>query len=231
MERKIGEIFEYDGNKLRVEAYENSDCSNCYFEELCPNINLDIVGNCESINRQDKSNVRFIAIEKESELNLCEILKNCPEGWEFYSSNVGNVKFVRLDLADSDYPVIVKVAGRREFSFTKEGWYWRDYPDSECTLFPSKYQRDWSKFTAPWYKPEKKKFDPKALKPFDRVLACFTEQSTWCCGLFSYFAEDANLIVCCGDAYYKYCIPYNNETKHLLGTDDEAPEYYRYWED
>ena len=86
MERKIGEIFEYDGNKLRVEACENSNCSNCYFEELCPNINLDIVGNCESTDRQDKSNVKFIAIEKESELNLCEILKNCPKGWEFYSS-------------------------------------------------------------------------------------------------------------------------------------------------
>ena len=82
---------------------------------------------------------------------------------------------------------------------------------------------------APWYK--KEKFNPDTLKPFDKVLACFTEQSTWCCGLFSYFTEDANLIVCCGDAYYKYCIPYNDETKHLVGTTDEAPEYYRYWED
>ena len=30
---------------------------------------------------------------------------------------------------------------------------------------------------------------------------------------------------------YDKCIPYNDETKHLLGTSDEAPEYYRYWED
>ena len=30
---------------------------------------------------------------------------------------------------------------------------------------------------------------------------------------------------------YKFCIPYNNDTKHLIGTTDEAPEYYRYWED
>ena len=38
----------------------------------------------------------------------------------------------------------------------------------------------------------------------------------------------------------KYCIglgdktivvPYNEDTKHLVGTTDEAPEYYRYWED
>ena len=26
-------------------------------------------------------------------------------------------------------------------------------------------------------------------------------------------------------------IPYNDETKHLVGTTDEAPEFYRYWED
>lgn len=30
---------------------------------------------------------------------------------------------------------------------------------------------------------------------------------------------------------YKYCIPYNNKTKHFVGTTDEAPKYYRYWED
>ena len=33
-------------------------------------------------------------------------------------------------------------------------------------------------------------------------------------------AKEANMV-----------IPYNEETKHLVGTKDEAPEYYRYWED
>ena len=35
---------------------------------------------------------------------------------------------------------------------------------------------------------------------------------------------------CVGNGYL-YCIPYNNDTKRLVGTTDEAPEYYRYWED
>lgn len=26
-------------------------------------------------------------------------------------------------------------------------------------------------------------------------------------------------------------IPYNDDTKHLIGTTEEAPEYYRYCED
>lgn len=29
--------------------------------------------------------------------------------------------------------------------------------------------------------------------------------------------------------YVYYCIPYNEETNHLVGTREEAPEFYRYW--
>ena len=162
-------------------------------------------------------------------IDLTKILENCPEGWEFYSSNVGNVRFVRLKLEDSDYPIIFRVEGRREFSCTKEGWYWKDYPDAECTLFPSKDQRDWSKFTAPWYK--KGKFDPKTLKPFDKVLVR-DEGGVWDCDFFSYISNRnihhpyVTIASCCD-----LCIPYNDDTKHLVGTTDEAPEYYRHWED
>ena len=162
-------------------------------------------------------------------IDLTKILENCPEGWEFYSSNVGNVRFVRLKLEDSDYPIIFRVEGRREFSCTKEGWYWKDYPDAECTLFPSKDQRDWSKFTAPWYK--KGKFDPKTLKPFDKVLVR-DEGGVWDCDFFSYIRNRdihhpyVTIASCCD-----LCIPYNDDTKHLVGTTDEAPEYYRHWED
>ena len=162
-------------------------------------------------------------------IDLTKILENCPEGWEFYSSNVGNVRFVRLKLEDSDYPIIFRVEGRREFSCTKEGWYWKHYPDAECTLFPSKDQRDWSKFTAPWYK--KGKFDPKTLKPFDKVLVR-DEGGVWDCDFFSYIRNRdihhpyVTIASCCD-----LCIPYNDDTKHLVGTTDEAPEYYRHWED
>ena len=30
---------------------------------------------------------------------------------------------------------------------------------------------------------------------------------------------------------YAFCVPYNDETKYLVGTSDEAPEYYRYWDE
>ena len=101
----------------------------------------------------------------------------------------------------------------------------------ECTFFPSRDQRDWSKFTAPWYK--KEKFDPKTLKPFDKVLVRDSDNESWCCDLFSHIREEniGYKYVASGFFLYRCCIPYNDETKHLVGTTGEAPEYYRYWED
>ena len=101
--------------------------------------------------------------------------------------------------------------------------------NTECTLFCSRDQRDWSKFSAPWYK--KERFDPKTLKPFDRVLARDYIRKTWTCDLFSHIIEQDICPYKCAGNSYNHCIPYNEETKHLLGTKDEAPEYYRYWED
>ena len=162
-------------------------------------------------------------------IDLTKILKDCPEGWPFYSSTVGRVTFVKLDLEDPDYPITVQASGGiRNLYYTKKGWLFKDYSDAECTLFPSKEQRDWSKFTAPWYK--KEKFDPKTLQPFDRVLGRDHQSHLWEFDLYSH--KDASKVhpYRCIINPYKYCIPYNDDTKHLIGTPGEAPEYYRYWE-
>ena len=162
-------------------------------------------------------------------IDLTKILRDCPEGWEFYSSVVGSVLFHKLYLGNSEYPIFVSpVSGRGKICFTKKGMLVTD-TDAECTLFPSKDQRDWSKFTAPWYK--KEKFDPMTLKPFDNVLVR-DEGGVWDCDFFSYKRNRdihhpyVTIASCCD-----LCIPYNDETKHLVGTTDEAPEYYRHWED
>ena len=99
----------------------------------------------------------------------------------------------------------------------------------ECILFPSKDQRDWSKFTAPWYK--KERFDPKTLKPFDKVLVRNTVDNKWECELFSHIIANKWHPYMCLKTIYTWCIPYNDDTRHLIGSLNEAPEYYRYWED
>ena len=160
-------------------------------------------------------------------IDLTRILKDCPKGWKLWSPIFGEIEFCSI-AENAHYPIILSCK-KGTIWFSKEGLFDIENEGAECLLFPSKDQRDWEKFTAPWYK--KEKFDPNTLKPFDKVLACLDDKnSIWCCGLFSCFEENMNLIRCCGDAYYKYCIPYNDDTKHILGTANEPPEYYKYWE-
>ena len=88
----------------------------------------------------------------------------------------------------------------------------------------------WSKF-----KVKKPKFNPNTLKPFDKVLAR-NDMEDWSCMFFSHIIkyEDTYPYACgCSmfNGKFTYCIPYNDDTKHLVGTTEEAPEYYRYWED
>ena len=74
------------------------------------------------------------------------------------------------------------------------------------------------------------KFDQKTLKPFDRVIVR-NNNGEWKCAIFSHIKDyDSDYRYDCCYMIYRYCIPYNEETKHLIGTTDEAPEYYRYWE-
>lgn len=162
-------------------------------------------------------------------IDLTKILKDCPKGTKFYSSIYGDLLYSCM-YSGSFGPKItfIKPDSISSVDYYPDGK--RYSSQGECTLFPSKDQRDWSKFTAPWYKKDNKdRFDPKTLKPFDKILARLSKTGIWYCDFFSFIEKDgANLIKGCG-AYYKHCIPYNDETKHLVGTTDEAPEYYRYW--
>ena len=109
----------------------------------------------------------------------------------------------------------------------KDGRHLHHY-NGECTLFPSKDQRDWSKFVRFWDKP-KEKFDPKTLQPFDKVLGFI--DNCWECALFSHLRAGICFPVVCISMNYQKCIPYNEETKHLLGTAEDCPEYYKWWEE
>ena len=167
-------------------------------------------------------------------IDLTKILKDCPKGTKLYSSTFGQVEFQYIK-SDSMYPIVIKLENGVIESIAYDGKIFNDY-NGECILFPSKDQRDWSKFTAPWYK--KEKFDPKTLKTFDRVLIKSDDDITWVANLFSHAIKFHDKVT--GNDYLEsvtayctssYCIPYNEETKHLVGTTEEAPEYYRYWED
>lgn len=166
-------------------------------------------------------------------INLCEILKDCPVGTEFYHAGYGTVvKFVDIDLS-SGYPILLALHNNPRYHYanlavTEKGAINADY-DGECLLFPSKDQRDWSKFEKFWDKPKVEKFDPKTLQPFDKVLAKDGFSSKWTCTFFSHMDNNTSFPVYCSGVYFKVCIPYNEETKHLVGTKNDCPEYYKWW--
>lgn len=163
-------------------------------------------------------------------IDLKKILKDCPKGTKLYSPVFGDVEFVRVYQNDFvDFIIEFKLSDNSLNSVTTDGRLYEEF-NGECILFPSKDQRDWDKFTARWYK--KEKFDPTTLKPFDRVLVRDTYCQNWTCGFFSHIVSFNNISKYnIGEVLYKMCIPYNDDTKHLVGTECEAPEYYRYWEE
>lgn len=150
-------------------------------------------------------------------LNLCEILKDCPKGEKLYATFLGDVKLVSIINETISVELWTKI-----YHFFSDGRY---ELNGELVLFPSRDQRDWSKFV-----PLSKRFNPKEFKPFDKVLAKNRFLSKWTCTFFSYMDNNMSFPVYCSCGYFKVCIPYNEETKHLVGTKDDCPEYYKWWE-
>ena len=157
-------------------------------------------------------------------INLTKILEGCPKGTKLYSSSYGEVEFESIDYS---LHCPIKVIGNVYYLyyFTKEG---KLVDTGECTLFPSKDQRDWSKFERFWDNPKVEKFDPNTLEPYDKVLVRNYNNRIWEPDFFGYIKGDW---VWSLQTAYNQCIPYNEETKHLIGTKNDCPDYYKWWEE
>lgn len=160
-------------------------------------------------------------------INLTKILKDCPKGTKFYSMIDGEVKFVKI----SNNPKLVYFTSHQgAFSTFENGKLYHD--KGECVIFPSKEQRNWSKFVPTWKtKKDVVKVTKDAVKvtlhPFDKVLVRNILDDIWSVDIFSHYDSDNALpIWCIGGYYYKEVIPYNKDTAHLLGTTDDCPIDY-----
>ena len=59
------------------------------------------------------------------------------------------------------------------------------------------------------------------LKPFDKVLVRDHDDERWEMEFFGYYDEDEQMYAVSAGIRWNFCIPYNDSTKHLLGTTDE----------
>ena len=58
------------------------------------------------------------------------------------------------------------------------------------------------------------------FEPFDKVLVRDSDEYIWKIDFFFHKSEGETFPFHTVSCYYKYCIPYNEETKHLAGTAD-----------
>lgn len=145
-------------------------------------------------------------------MNIAEILKKCPKYTKLYSSIFGEVELLRVD----KHSITCMIDFGSEESFQSDGKYMARYPDAECVLFPSKDQRDWSKFGA-----TDKETKPQ-FKPFDKVLVRDRDDRKWGCDFFCHLGDKEGVFVCIS-SWWRQCIPYEGN-EHLLGTTKKPEE-------
>ena len=161
-------------------------------------------------------------------IDLTKILKDCPEGEQFWSPMLGYVKLFNINQERKIVTVILETDATWDINANGTISI-GNMTSPDIMLYPSKDQRDWSKFSAPWL--NKERFDPKTLKAFDRVLVKDEYSEIWSCDLFSHLDNEESYKYFTISTCWNYCIPYTDDTKHLVGSTEEAPDFYRYWEE
>lgn len=113
------------------------------------------------------------------------------------------------------FPIVLSADGFNNVSLHSDGRMY-GVKESECILFPSKEQRDWSKF-----KVQVKRFNPTEFKPFDKVLLRDRGNFKWLPSFFEKIIQEPSgelsVVELISRNRWEMCIPYNDETKHLLG--------------
>ena len=102
MERKVGEVFTYNGKTYQV--VKGTKCAYCDIGRMCI-LKASIIGPCTPSARSDKTNVVFKEINN-MEIKNNQLTINIPEGMEidFEKSNLakGIIKFKKKDITYDD---------------------------------------------------------------------------------------------------------------------------------
>lgn len=69
-------------------------------------------------------------------------------------------------------------------------------------------------------------FRADLLHPFDKVLVRDADEHIWVGDFFCYKRVNETVFRGLNGISWKQCVPFNSETEHLLGTADNAPEFY-----
>lgn len=149
-------------------------------------------------------------------INIAEILKDAPKGTKLWSPLCGECYFLGVELTS---PIIVEVKdennNNHKLYFAANGKYFSKFTLGECMLFPSKDNRDWSTFKAPW---KHKHFEPyqKVLVAVDYLKDESYVGKIWCADLYGHYDKlsDTHYLVGLSGMTNEEIIPYEgNEDK------------------
>ena len=152
------------------------------------------------------------------DLNLLRILLDTPMGTKLYSPLYGDVELIEVDCTYEIILVKTAVTAIRAIFFkdgtvrtsSENGEVWAS---SECLLFPSRENKDWSTFQTPKPKPKPQ------FKPFQKVLVRDKDDDVWRAKHFSDFLnEEEYQYGCTDDIGYIQCIPFKGNEELLLTT-------------
>lgn len=204
-ELKIGETFEYKGKRLKaIETEDVDDCAGCvFFKEDCKQIH-SIVGECEGKKRNDGKGVVFVdadefdecpileeeapqeQTESQQQLNLCELLRHCPKGIDFWSPMLGDVKLNSIDHAQQRVFVTLETGANWYFN-SDATLSFNHVTSADIMLYPSREQKDWSKV-----KYELKNVLPRTWEEFCENYPCKKDECCITAGCGLYWAREGD---------------------------------------
>lgn len=198
--------YAYNGECLLFPSKDNRDWNNFY---ICPFKKGDFIV------REYSDYQKFIAIFshfggfREYSTNYLCLLRPDGSFKPRADFGIGNVQEARL-ATDSEKKELLN-------AITRNGYIWNS---NTLTLEKAKFLTS-----------GKDKFNINSLKSFDKVLARDSNSNTWVCRIYSHYRNTKNYRHACVNNSYAQCIPYNDDTKHLVGTTNDCHEYYKTWEE
>lgn len=151
------------------------------------------------------------------------IIDKIKVGEKYYTTIYGDITITDIK-KNSEYPIRLIDNEGLDHTLTKEGYLYTGYGHHvECVIFPSKENRDWSTYNY-------NKFNISTLEPFDKVLVRDSNKNHWTTAFYSHYEdyEEIRLYIA-SSIPWNQCVPYNEETKHLVGTAKMPDSKYINW--
>lgn len=196
MERKIGEIFEFEGKIYEVVKDFTFSCRDCDLKKFCSptkHISQEFQAplECANTKRSDKENVVFKEIKKDMEIKDNKLTINIPEGMEVDIENSdlkeGVIRFKKKQLTYGDITRSLDGCSALVYATKNFG---KLVAIDKLTNIAKYYNGNW--------KPNQKNLSPKYYIYFGNFSKVYAVESTEVyCGGTVYFKnrEDAQAVI------------------------------------